>query len=264
MTAANDTLWEQILRADEANQAYFAERAELPGVSLFCAERADAPEFDVALIYGVSEDAADATLRTIADYYRERGRQPRVRLSPVSMPADWPDRLERAGFAEAGERFVYFSAPKLLQLQTNSAVRVVRAVTAEDGDRFSAIQVIGFAIPPAHQEWDRQLAQRHLAAGQHAFYLAWLDGQVVGAARSIRLPNGMTAMAALATIPDACGRGIGTSLLARMVKDARKDGSRVSFGAVVAGSYAAGMYERLGFAFHFETRTFIEGQCLAS
>ena len=38
----NHRLWEQILRSDEVNQAYFGERSELPNVSLFCAERADA------------------------------------------------------------------------------------------------------------------------------------------------------------------------------------------------------------------------------
>lgn len=253
---ANDALWERMLRADESNHAYFAVRAELPGVALFCAERDDAPEFDVALIYRVSADDCDVTLRAIADHFCQRGRRPRLRLSPVSAPSDWSDRLERAGFVEAGERFVYFSAPRSLHLPTSPAVRVVRAVTAEDGDLFSAIQVIGFAIPPAHQDWDCQLAQRHLAAGQHAFYLAWLDGRPVGAARSIHLPGDITAMAALATLPDACGRGVGTSLLARMIEDAWIAGSRVTFGAVVLGSYAAGMYARLGFAFHFETRTF--------
>ena len=63
-------------------------------------------------------------------------------------------------------------------------------------------------------------------------------------------------MAALATLPEARGRGVGTSLLARMVDDGRRAGSRMIFGAVIPGTYPAAMYGRLGFVHLFETRAF--------
>jgi GNAT superfamily N-acetyltransferase len=106
------------------------------------------------------------------------------------------------------------------------------------------------------QEWDRELAWRHVAAGRHAFDVAFLHDRPVGAARSARLPGALTSLAALTTLPAARGRGVGTSLLARMIEDARVAGSGTIFGAIVAGSYVAGMYDRLGFAPRFETRTF--------
>ena len=250
------TLWEQILRSDEANLAYFAARTELPGAVLFCAERADAPEFDVALIYRVSPVDADTTLRTIIDYFRMRGRFPRIRLSPMSAPADWPDRLRREGFAETDERFDYILVPETLHVTTNPDVRIGRAASLEEADRFSAIQVAGFDIPVEHQAWDQALVRRHLATGQHNFYLAWLDGRAVGAGRSIHLAGGVTAMAALATLPATRGRGVGTSILGQMIEDARLAGSRVICGAVIPGSYAARMYKRLGFVTLFQTRSF--------
>lgn len=255
----NDPWWEHMLRADEVSLAYFAQRTELPGVTLFCAEREDAPEFDVALLYRVPGTEIEITVPAIAGFYHERGRCPRVRLSPCSSPADWPQRLTRAGFVETDERFVYFSVPPALHLRVNPAVRVARSATSEDADQFSAIQVIGFDIPSAHQEWDRQLARYHLAKGQHTFYLARLEDRVVGGARCIHLPGGMTAMAALATRPDARGQGVGTTLLAHMIADARARKSRIIFGNAIPGSDAAGIYHRLGFTFHFTAVTFAAG-----
>jgi ribosomal protein S18 acetylase RimI-like enzyme len=252
----NFNLWEQVLRSDEVNLAYFAARADVPGAVLFCAERDDAPEFDVATIYRVPSGDADATLRTIIDFFQVRGRQPRIRLSPMSSPADWPDRLQRAGFAETEERFDYIFVPETLQLPGNPAVRMERAVSQEDADRFSAIQVAGFDLPVQHHTWDQAMARRHLAAGQHNLYLAWLDGRAVGTGRSIHLSGGITAMAALATLPEARGRGVGVTVLWQMIQDARSAGSRVIFWSVIPSSYAAGMYSRLGFVTLFQTRSF--------
>ena len=254
--ASTRTVWERVLRADEANQAYFATRAVLPGVTLFRAERADAPEFDFALIYRVLANEADATLRAIASYFQALGRGPRVRLSSLSTPRDWPARLRWAGYAETDDGFNYFSVPASVALTANPDVHIWSATSLEDGDVYSAIQVVGFDIPPEHREWDRELARRHLAAGKYTFYLASLRGRPVGAARSIHVSDGMTAMAALATLPEARGHGVGTSLLARMVDDGRAAGSRLVFGAVIPDSYAAAMYGRLGFVHLFETRTF--------
>jgi GNAT superfamily N-acetyltransferase len=249
-------LCEQLLQADEANHAYFASRTELPGVALFTAERPDAAEFDLAVISRVAATEADATLATVIRHFQERGRRPRVRLGPLSEPADWAERLRRAGFVETDERYAFLIVPAMVQPDANPAVVVERAVTPEDADRFSAIQIAGFDIQAEHRIWDRLLARRHLAAGGYLFYLASLDGLTVGAARSIHLPGGVAALSALATLPAARGRGVGTSLLRHMIDDARMAGCTVLFGTVRPGGYAAGYYERIGWIPLFETRTF--------
>jgi GNAT superfamily N-acetyltransferase len=254
--ATDRELCEEILQADEANFAYFAERTDLPGVVMFCADRDDAPEFDIALVHHVPEDDADATLGEIVDHFASRGRRPRVRLSPISSPWDWPRRLHQAGFVQTDERHAYFTVPKAVQLTANPSVRVERARSVDDADRFSEIQAVGFDLSPGHAVWDRKLARRHVTASRHDFYLAWLEDRAVGAARCTHLPGGITALAALATIPEARGRGVGASLLARMIEDSRGAGSRVISGVVIPGSHAAGMYDRLGFMTLFETRSF--------
>ncbi|MEA2528940.1 MAG: hypothetical protein QOG89_584 [Thermomicrobiales bacterium] len=250
------TLCELIIRANEANHAYFAERAEFPGVVLFTAERADASEFDLALIGRVAPPQADTTLSAVVRHFRERGRRPRVRFTPFSTPSGWADRLHRAGFVEADERTAFIFLPEAAQPADNPSVVVERAATPEDADRFSAIQVAGFGIPPEHREWDRELARRYLAVDRYAFYLASLDGQTVGAARSVYLPDGAAGLSALATLPAARGHGVGSSLLRRMADDARTAGCRVLFGTVRPDTYAAAYYGRMGWETLFVARTF--------
>jgi GNAT superfamily N-acetyltransferase len=247
-----------IIRADETNFAYFAERTEVPGAVLFCCERAADPEFDVALLYSVTPDTAEMTLQAIVGHFRERGRRPRIRLSPLSAPVDWPERLQRAGFVESSPSLAYFVVPETVRPIANPAVRVERAVSSEDAEHFAAVQVAGFALPSDRLGGERDLARRQMTASRHRLYLASLAGRIVGAARSLRDVHGATGLSALATLPEARGHGVGTALLARMIDDARLAGSDTIFGTLVPGSYAAAMYVRLGFVTLFTTRTFVQ------
>jgi hypothetical protein len=52
-------------------------------------------------------------------------------------------------------------------------------------------------------------------------------------------------------------RGAGTSLLTRMVEDARMAGSNTKLSTILSGSCAAAMYGRLGFVTFFTTRRFV-------
>ena len=249
-------LWERILSADECFYAYFADRADLPGAVLFTAERPDAPEFDLALIDRVADDAAELTLSRIDRHFREHRRTPRIRLTPRSTPGHWPAILRHAGFHETDGRHVYLLAPETFRPPTNPAIRIERVVTPDDADLFSAIQVAAFGIAPEHRAWDRDLARRHLAVGERIFYLAWLDGQAVGAAMSTPAEDGTTLLSGLATLPDARRQGVATSLLRRRVDDARNWGSTTIFSTALADGYPARLYERLGFIPLFAARTF--------
>jgi predicted GNAT family acetyltransferase len=250
--------WERVLRAEEIDQTYYADRSQLPGVTVFTSQRADAPEFDLAVVYRVPTGDADAVLAAVVRHLRERGRRPRVRLTPLSTPRDWPERLRRHGFVEVAERHVFIELPVTARLPANPEVVVRRATSPEDADLFSTILVAGYEVPAVHQEWDRMLARRHLAAGGRSFYLAWLDGQAVGAASSVHHASGVTSLYVLTTLPVARRHGVATSLLARMAGDARSAGSRAVFGVTDPAGGAIELYERLGFVRLFETRTFVQ------
>ena len=106
------TVWDRVLRADERFYGYFADRLEMPGAVLFIAERPDAPEFDLAFIGSVAEDKADATLSRIKRHFRAHGRTPRIRLTPLSLPGDWPEILRRAGFHGNGRALPLPARPR--------------------------------------------------------------------------------------------------------------------------------------------------------
>ena len=250
-------LWRDVWYADDVNIAYFAARTARPGVVMFTAERDDAPEFDLARIYQAHPGPDDATLQAITRHYAPIARRPRLQLSPWSSATEWATCLQSAGYVSVPESLDYFLVPSSTTLRPNRDVRVDRVTAAVDADRFSAVQGAGFDLSPAHCAWDRDLARRHWAGKTYAMYLATLAGRAVGAARSARLPNGITVLAALATVPEARGQGVATSIFTRMIADARNAGSHLICGAVDSGGYAARMYQALGFVTLFTSPVFV-------
>lgn len=76
-------------------------------------------------------------------------------------------------------------------------------------------------------------------------YLAWLDGQALGAAR-MKPIAGAAKLQRIAVMPEARGAGLGIALVRRMIADAR---AALSDQAVILSSQssAIGFYEKLGF-----------------
>ena len=225
---------------------------------MFFADRFDAPDFDVAVVYGEAGSEAEHTTATIVDMYRCEGRRPRIRLSPGVASGSWSEALLRNGFTPAAEQVAFFTVPPTLGFAESPAVTVTRAFRQDEAEIFSSLQVSGFGLGDANADWDRELTHRRMAEDAHHFYLAWINDQPVGAARCIHLANGVTSLAALATLPVARNQGVGTSLLARMTADARHLGSEVVTGTVHPGSPAARMYEGLGFNVQFVVETFVQ------
>lgn len=252
-------LWDQVWHADDVNVAYFATAHRLPGAVMFTAERDDAPEFDVARIHRVSRGAERATIHAIVQHYARRGRCPRMQLGPL-LAAAWDESLRQSDFVRCAEALDYFSIPRSVRLPTAQDVRVLQVESDADAESFSTVQAAGFGLSPEHHAWDLELVHRHRRSGCHTFYMAMLAGQVVGAARRAHLPDGTAVLAALATLPAARGRGVGTSILARMIDDAWQAGARIVCGAVDSGSEPARMYRRLGFQTLFTTPFFALSQ----
>ena len=252
---ADHELWDQVWHADDVNVAYFATAYRLPGVVMFFAERDDAPEFDVARIHHVPRGAESATIQAIIQHYARHGRRPRLQLGPLHA-AVWDEPLRQASLVRCAGDLDYFAVPRSLRLPEAQDVRVLQVESAADAESFSTVQAAGFGLSPEHHAWDLELVHRHRRGGCHSFYMAMLAGQVVGAARRAHLPDGTVVLAALATLPAARGRGVGTSILACMIDDAWQAGARVVCGAVDSGSEPARMYQRLGFQTLFTTPFF--------
>ncbi len=82
------TTWARILRCDLQSHAYVAEHADWPGAAVF--SHPDVDGFNLAVLQQTSPDQADALLARLTAHYHALGVTPRVRVTPLSEPADSP------------------------------------------------------------------------------------------------------------------------------------------------------------------------------
>ena len=245
-------VWKSILGGDAEMQSYFAAPKRCHGALLMscCADDG----CNLAMVDDVPPHEADAALSAIVEHYRARRATPRVRLSPFSSP-DWVMRLEAAGFVETGERRRFWIAPSTVHIPVDPEIIVTRATRPAEADRFSSIQAACFALPVELHEWDRQLARQRLAEGRVRFFLGRKCGRTVGTGAVTPLANGTIGLWGLATLPDARHSGVGMSVLARMIEDARSLGGPVFFTTSWSNPIEV-VYERTGCVPLFRTRTF--------
>jgi GNAT superfamily N-acetyltransferase len=251
---ADDPLMPAILRGFETAFCYYAERSLVDGTVVFtCPE---VPFYTLARIDRIADDAADAARAAWCRHFEARGCGPRVRLTPLSTPADWPERLARAGFVETdGER--YWIVPPEVQLGPNPAVTVREVANVPEADAFSAIQALGYDLTPAQQALDRRLARRAIVERRYHVYLAAVDGEPAGGAYRVDAENGLTGLFGLATHPNYRGRGVGTAILRQMIEDARRNRDAPIFFTTDVGASVEDWYVRIGFTPLFLGRTFV-------
>lgn len=249
---ADIDLWRRILDADLPSHGYATERQDWPGAAVFTSTRGD--DFSIAVLQQSAPDAADALLERIVTYYSDLGLTPVVRVTPLSAPSDWPQRLVARGFAmtDASETFMRLAGPFRGAPQPGIDVR--RAPEAADLADFVATQLAGFGSDDPVDFWIAQ-ALRNRERGDYRFLVAYLENQPVGALSACFGP-GVVGLYGLATLSPYRGRGVGTTLLAAIIDEARQRGVDLVFLSAHPDSAALRLYERLGFAALFTADTY--------
>lgn len=249
----------RILHLDEWSHLWGADRDERPGFVLFTARPDADPANNRAILGDVPAAEADATLTALVRHFETRAATPRVLLTPLARPADWPERLIRAGFIETDEREVFLTLLDSAEIPVVPDVTVAPAATPADLDRVVAVQHTGFGGAPDDLAQTQRRTHEHLARRDQPWplrsYLALLDGEPAGGATA-RFGKDLTGIYGVATLDHARRRGVATALLARILADARAAGHDLVFLSAQSGSYAEGYYQRLGFVPRFATRTF--------
>jgi ribosomal protein S18 acetylase RimI-like enzyme len=244
--------WERILRVDELTHASFGERIDWPAVALFVSERGDSA--NLALIDAVAADEADEVLEAIVRFYRERGVLPRVRLTPLSQPEDWEERLAERGFRPAeGELFMALRGP--LAGEPNPAVTIRRAPDEVDLTVVVATQMRGFGVTSPMPMSEEPVARALRNWPDYRYYAAFMEDVPAGAA-SARMMDGVAGIYGVATIDRFRRRGISTTLLHVLVDEARAEGCEIIYLSAEPDGYARRLYGRLGFEELFEVMTY--------
>lgn len=252
MAETDRSLWQRILDADLESHAYTAERHDWPGAAVFSSPLNDS--FNLAVVRHSSPTAADALLVRLVDHYRQLGVTPRVRVTPLSSPPDWPDRLRASGFVQTDDSELFFHLVGPVRRPPNPIVDVRLAPEEADVADFVASQMAGFGSADPVGFWVAQ-ALRNRERGGYRFLVAYLDDEPVGAA-SARFTADTVGIYGVTTIETRRGRGVSTTLLHWVVDEARRRGTEVVFLSALPGSYAARLYESLGFAPLFTVDTY--------
>jgi ribosomal protein S18 acetylase RimI-like enzyme len=270
-------LWARILAVDETSHEYFATREDAPGAILFTSDQS--PAFNLALITRTTAADAGPVLESIIDHYSRVGRDTRVRLTPLSEPGDWPQRLAQRGFVPLeAEDELFMALPAASGVTATGAGqpagpsvtvrRVSTDVGAEDeAEVFTRVQRAGFGEPLEGLPEAIQATRRSLAVGRYRFYVAYLGDEAAGAAsaRMVRdALGGVAGLYGLTTLPHVRRRGVGAALVRYLVNEATAEGLDVVFLSAEPGSPGAGLYERLGFAPTFSVRNYLLRQPAAS
>lgn len=196
----------------------------------------------------LTQECADDTIRVARDHFRAQHKAFGWIVGPSATPADLGTRLEAAGLTKAFDA----AGMALMDLDThfrvNPALRI-REVTPAEVAVASEAMTEAFPAPREVVEFMYRVLFRDRERLRTRIYLAFLDGvdAPVGCSSMGFVPDRpIVHLRGAATNKEYRGRGIYSSLLARRVSDARKDGAEAAvIQAMVTTS--APICRRLGF-----------------
>ncbi|MFN8497079.1 MAG: GNAT family N-acetyltransferase [Anaerolineae bacterium] len=245
-------IWRRILSFDEVSHEYWAGREDWPGVVVFTNPREDPG--NVALLGNVAPDEVDATITRLVRHYHSMGMTPRVRVTPLSEPPNWPGHLARHGFVEAGEREIFMRLVGDLTLPPNPAVVVRRAPDEIDIETFVTTQGAGFGME-GDIERSVEAALDNLRRHDYYYLVAELGGVPVSAI-SMLYRDGVVGMWGLSTLEPYRRQGIGTTLFNWVAAEGRRRGAEIIYLSADPAGYPHTIYLRLGFVDLFVVETF--------
>lgn len=175
----------------------------------------------------------------------------------VAVAEEPPDPGRVAAFFPQGRPFLLVSAAPTADLETAGLTLMgyppfmVRPAVGGSVPRPPGVTVEEVTDPVTLGEWDRVLADGYpapyspappaLLGGPTRFWLARIDGRPVATALS-HTAHGVVSVEAVATLPDARGRGIGAA-----VTHAATVADPASPAVLIASDAGVGVYRRLGY-----------------
>jgi GNAT superfamily N-acetyltransferase len=247
----------KVVPALEANMvAFWAGYGRAPGAELYEADDlarvvtgASEPLFNGVFRARLIPDAVDSAIAATLAHVVPRRVPMFWWVGPWSRPANLGKHLERHGFIHAGDtpamavdlRTLHEEPQKIAglvvapvkDLETLRTWARVAAIGTEFPERFHDELValeVGVGLEPRGRHYTR--------------YVAYQDDEAVGTS-ALLLHAGVAGIFAVATIPRARGRGIGTALTLAPLLEASRRGYRV--GTLQSSPMGFPVYRRLGF-----------------
>lgn len=181
-----------------------------------------------------------------------------VRLVPWSRVGE-ADLVAR-GFEKKGA-FTYMTLTGSLPPSTPLADLRIEVVADPRGmGIFTDVQARAFLEPDDSLEWWSawlgEKNQKNLGNEAQRFYIGSCAGVAAGVTLIVRSDD-LVGVYAVGTLPEHRKKGVSAALLARAVNDANRFGTRNVTLQVKSGSYAEGLYRKLGFVEAFVSPIFV-------
>ena len=199
---------------------------------------------------------ADARLAALSARFEARRVPFGFYVTPLSRPADLPDRLERLGLSlisTAPGRAVSLEGG-LREPPVVPGLEVRRVLGAAALAQWARVlpEATGAAfLEPAMASLNARAVEREDSPWR--LYVGRLGGKAVGTS-SVFLGPRVVGVYTVSVLPSARGRGVGAALTAAPLLEAARDGHRVA--ALLSSPLGLPVYERLGFEVACEVRLY--------
>jgi GNAT superfamily N-acetyltransferase len=192
------------------------------------------------------EQRIDGTLDIGFALLRAFDQPPAARVTPMDLPAGIESRLQQRRLAESSRMtsMVFRSDPAAIR--TNSDVRV-RIATPDDAAAYATVeaQVMG-----SKARWAKGFllgaALANVLEADHVFYIADVGEEPVGVALTVR-EDDVVGVYSVATLKSQRGNGVASTLTARAIADAQRDGAGLICIECESGNDAMRLFSTIGF-----------------
>ena len=176
-----------------------------------------------------------------AEFYRQRRLPLIFRLTPFAQPPRLDSALADAGFAAVGET-------RVMKLDITRAERAVPAVTpiqlldvARFAQLFGALHGLDSAKTGAERD-------RYAQSAIGSSYVGAFDGEDAVACGSVAIDGALAGIFGMVTAQSHRGRGVATSIVAELLRQARDAGATTAYLQVEASNAPARRaYSKFGF-----------------
>lgn len=195
----------------------------------------------------VSTDAVKDVIKETEDYFSNRNRALFWWVEPRSRPADLGDRLEAAGFELADELVGMVGDLRTPWREPTPEGLAIEPVTDEEGLEVflgTAQQVYGMPEEAVAPLFNLEAGVGFGPERPWQRYVGYLEGEPVATSVGLRAA-GVVGVYAVTTLPQARGRGIGTTMTGRVLEEGQADGYR--FAVLHSTEMGHGLYRRMGF-----------------
>jgi ribosomal protein S18 acetylase RimI-like enzyme len=234
-----------------------AHREKFPGASLFYTP-IPLSLFNTVILTGQDAASIDGVFSSAAKCIAEQGRPILWRLSPTAVSDEVTTRLEQYGLQQQGRDPAMLANLSELPSPVQITGLKIQASEGRSGRYdWARLTCDAFELGPdvrkAMSECEAAIPESEFASQPR--YVGYLDGEPV-AVSSLVMTEGLAGVYAVATLPDARNRGIGTAMTLHVMREGKMRGAKSA--VLQATEIGKSVYEGIGFSTAYEYELYLQ------